>query len=177
MKKIKQFGKIAFLALALTFASCSSDSEGTPVTNGAEGTITAKVDGNTFTTSVIATGGTISGGNQYTLLSIFGTELTSRGITLQIIDFAGVGTYTVGSETGPHSICGYSDKKPGSTNEYETWTTANATDATGSITITEKSESNIKGTFSFKGKNAITGTYKELTNGSFNLKMSQITTN
>lgn len=43
---------------------------------------------------------------------------------------------------------------------------------TGTITVTESSDTNVKGTFSFKGVNDL-GTFKNVTNGSFNVALNQ----
>ena len=174
MKKFKHLGKIALVALTLTFASCSSDSEGTSTAAGA-GTITASVDGSTVTTLAVATNGVIAGPTGFKFLSLNGSDATGKSFLISVSMYTGVGTYTATSSEGPLATFTYSVldmNNPQSTNN--TWTAPYDDVATnGTITITESTTASVKGTFSFKGKNA-TGTYKQITNGSFDVPLSQM---
>ena len=84
MKKIKQIGTIAFLALALayTLTSCSSDSDGSStggLTGGlaTAGTIKGNVDGTTIITDLNTTSGTIMGTGSFIKHPIFGQLVKS----------------------------------------------------------------------------------------------------
>lgn len=174
MKKIKQFGKIAFLALALTFVSCSSDSDGSSTTTGGDGTISGKVDGKTVSSNSLATIASLSGGGGFQMLSVSGTDLGGDGFTITISGYTGVGTYQATSDTDKLAVCSYIDfdmNNPQNTNNV--WTSPYDIEGTsGSVVITEQTDTRVKGTFSFKGANN-TGSFKNVTNGTFNVKLTK----
>lgn len=170
---MKQLIKISLCALVLTFASCSSDSNGSSTGGASEGTITAKVDGNTVTTLQIATNATIVGPAGFQLLSITGADASGRAIYLAVTSYGGVGTYTSTTSEGPEASFTYTAldlNNPTSTNN--TWIAPYEDGSTsGTMTVTEQTATKIKGTFSFTGKNFL-GTTKNITNGSFNVNLS-----
>ena len=172
MKKIKQLGTIAFLALGLTFGSCSSDDSGSS-TGGvaAEGTITASVDGNSISTMSAASFAVKAG----TLLSVTGSTLTGESISVMIYNFNGNGTYNVITGDDLGAIFTYTKidmNNPQNTNN--TWVAPldGNTAATGTVTVTEYTDQKVVGTFSFKGANEL-GTFKNVTNGLFNVNFTQ----
>ena len=172
MKKIKQLGTIAFLALGLSFGSCSSDDSGDS-TGGvaADGTITASVDGNSITTLNAATIALKTGN----LLNVSGSTMTGESITMVISNFTGNGTYNVITGNDLGAVFTYTKidlNNPQSTNN--TWYAPfdGTTGTSGTITVTESTDQKVKGTFSFKGVNDL-GTYKNVTNGSFNVNFTQ----
>lgn len=170
MKKIKQLGKIAFLALAISFGSCSSDDGGGSVSAGA-GTISAKVDGKTVTT--IQAGTTASVNGSFVMLS--GTTMSQEAFTIVIYDYNGAGTYSVITGNDLGAVFTYSKININDPlNTSNTWYAPldETTGTSGTITITEESETDIKGTFSFKAINDL-GTFKNVTNGSFNIPLGQ----
>ena len=172
MKKIKQLGKIAFLALALSFGSCSSD-DGGGSTGGsaASGTIKANVAGKSITTASQATFATRSGA----FLSINGTTMGQEALGIIIYNFTGEGTYDVITGNDLGAVFSYTKidlSNPMSTSN--TWTAPldETTGTSGTVTVTEITDTDVKGTFSFKGINDL-GTYKEVKNGAFNVKIQQ----
>ncbi len=170
MKKIKQLGKIAFLALAISFGSCSSDDGGGSVSAGA-GTISAKVDGKTVTTIQAGTIGAVSG----EFLILTGTSMSQEAFSIAIYNYTGNGTYSLitGNEVG--AVMSYTKvdlNNPQSTSNTWVAPADEETGTSGTITVTESSATNVKGTFSFKGVNDL-GTFKNVTNGSFNVPLSQ----
>lgn len=167
MTTIKKLGKITFLALAISLGSCSSDSDGGSVNAGA-GTITAKVDGATVTSIPSATFAFLTEGG----LQITGSNINAQNLALTIVTFDGVGKYDIGGGTsiavGTYSAIDISN--PMNTNNI--WFapySENAVD--GVIDVTEQTETNVKGTFSFKAANE-SGNIKNVTNGSFNVPIS-----
>lgn len=173
MKKIKQLGKIAFLALAISFGSCSSDDGGGSTGGGsaADGTITAKVEGKTVTTIKAGTVGVASGN----LLTLSGATMNQEAFSITVYNYTGNGTYDAitGNEVG--AVFSYTKidlNDPQST--HNTWYAPleDTSGVTGTITVTESSDTNVKGTFSFKGVNDL-GTFKNVTNGSFNVALNQ----
>ena len=172
MKKIKQLGKIGFLALALTFASCSSDSAGNPTGPAGEGTITASVDGSTITTMQLGTFGYVSGSGASKALQLSGSDATGKAFTLQVVGYTGIATYNVNAANGPLAVLTYTAtdlNNPQNTNN--TWVSG-GDGTTGTLTVTEYTDAVVKGTFSFKGVNQA-GTFKQISNGSFNVALNQ----
>lgn len=167
MKKIKQLGTLAFLALALSFTSCSSDSDGGSTVVG-DGSITAKVDGTTVTTMKAASFAYVNGIGDNKALQITGADMSAKAFTIQIIGFTGKGTYNTGTDI-PTVVLTYTAtdiNNPQNTNN--TWVAGGDDGSTGTVTVTEYTDAVIKGTFSFKGKNQA-GNTKDVTNGSFNV--------
>lgn len=168
MKKIKQLGKIAFLALALSFASCSSDSAGGSTGGAAgEGTITAKVDGKSFKSLSAATIGQVSD----QVLQVIGSNAKGENISIQILSFNGIGTYDVKSDGDTFAVCSYTAidlNDPQNTNNIYSSGYDGAV-SVGSVDVTSVTDTNIKGTFSFTAKNQA-GASKSITAGSFNVK-------
>ncbi|WP_432672989.1 hypothetical protein [Flavobacterium sp. SM2513] len=172
MKKIKQLGKIAFLALALSFGSCSSD-DGGGSTGGtaASGTIKATVAGKTITTMAQGTFATHSG----SFLTITGSTMSQEALGITIYDFTGEGTYELITGNNLGVVFSYTKidlNNPMSTSNSWYAPLDETTGTSGTVTITEATETNVKGTFSFKGINDL-GTYKEVKNGAFNVAFTQ----
>ncbi|CAM4009581.1 hypothetical protein FLAN108750_04955 [Flavobacterium antarcticum] len=173
MKRIKQLGKIAFLALALSFASCSSDSEGGSTIAGA-GTITANVGGTTVTTMEAATIGLLTGTTGFKILSLSGSDLGGDGFTITISGYDNEGTYTidgVNDQSATFTFLDFDFNNPQNTDNV--WSAPyDAQGTSGTVTVTSQTNERVKGTFSFKGINNA-GTFKQVTNGSFDVKMNQ----
>lgn len=173
MKKIKQLAKISLLALALSFGSCSSDDGGSSTGGGtaAEGTIKAKVDGKSFSTIKEGTLAVNSSG----ILTVQGTAMSGEAITIVVYDFNGAGTYGLISGNDIGAVFAYTKidlNNPSSTNN--TWYAPKdeVSGTSGTVTITESTAEGVKGTFEFKGVNEL-GTFKNVTNGAFNVKYTQ----
>ncbi|HUH26274.1 MAG TPA: DUF6252 family protein [Flavobacterium sp.] len=167
MKKIKQLSKILFLGLAFTVASCSSDSEGGSVSAG-EGTISAKVDGTTITSIPQATFAYSTSVG----LQITGTNNSAKNLAIQILTFDGVGKYNMGGNNslaiGTYTEVDLNDPQ----NVNNVWMAPyNENMVDGFVDVTEVTATHVKGTFSFKAQNQ-TGTVKDITNGSFNIKIT-----
>lgn len=172
MKKIKQLGKIAFLALAISFGSCSSDDGGGSTGGAGDGTITAKVEGKTVTTLKAGTAGVASDN----FLILTGATMSQESFSITIYNYTGNGTYDVITGNDVGAVFSYTKidlNDPQST--HNTWYAPleDNSGVTGTITVTESSDTNVKGTFSFKGVNDL-GTFKNVTNGSFNVALNQL---
>jgi len=164
---MKQLLGLTLLALAISVTSCSSDSEGGNVNAGA-GTITAKVDGQTVTSIPSATFAYITAGG----LQITGTNINAQNLALQIVTYDGVGQYNIGGGTslavGTYSAIDISNP----TNLDNIWYAPHGDSGVdGVIDVTEQTETNVKGTFSFTAVNE-SGNMKTVTNGSFNVPIS-----
>lgn len=122
--------------------------------------MTASIDGSSWSSSLI-TQATVQGG----VLAVAGQDGSVRQIQLRVINYAGQGTYSLGSGnmhlatvvTGTTANDMY---------------TANMVAGTGSIIVTESTSSRIKGTFTFTARNTAGGT-KSVTNGNFDVPISQ----
>lgn len=174
MKKIKQLGTIAFLALALSFVSCSSDSEGGSTSAG-EGTISAKVDGKTVTTIKSGTIGVMNSTGDFKMLVLSGSSMTGQAISISVFDFNGNGTYNLATGDGPNVSFSYTAldfNDPQNTNNVWTAPGDDTSATTGTLTVTESTTERVKGTFSFKGVNNL-GSFKDVKNGSFNVALNQ----
>ncbi|MDR6966397.1 hypothetical protein J2X31_000390 [Flavobacterium arsenatis] len=177
MKTLKKIS-ILFLATVLSTAviSCSGDDDGNPTPPTAlEGQITANVGGANFTsitqgtTAVkVATGGAFT-------ITVQGTDLGGRQLQLILngVD-ATTGTYQISQEAAISAIGSYTEVNT-TTFTSQTWAAPNGTDdVSGSITITEISDTNIKGTFNFTARNQEdANNVKEVTGGSFNVNFMQ----
>lgn len=172
MKTINQFSKILLMTLVLTFAACSSDDGGGPV-NAGEGTITASVDGQTVTSDALLTQATVATG-QFSLLAIQGTNMNGDGFTLNVTGYDGVGSYEVGGDNSIFAVCTYIDSDLSNPTDPNLWTGPYEGGASvGQIVVTEVTDTHIKGTFNFKGQNPDDDSIKDITNGSFNVKIMQ----
>lgn len=172
MKKFQQLSQILFLATVFAFTSCSSDSEGGSV-NAADGTITAKVDGQTVTSAKALTQASLTTG-QFSMLAMQGTDMNGDGISISIAGYTGVGKYEVGGGSSVFAVCTYIDKDMSNPTDPNMWTGPYDEAAlVGYVDITEQTDTKIKGTFQFKAKNQKDGSIKEITDGSFNIKVTK----
>lgn len=150
---------VAVALFSFLITSCSKDDSSTaPTASG--GSMMASIDGSSWSSSLI-TQATVQGG----VLAVAGQDGSVRQIQLRVINYAGQGTYSLGSGnmhlatvvTGTTANDMY---------------TANMVAGTGSIIVTESTSSRIKGTFTFTARNTAGGT-KSVTNGNFDVPISQ----
>jgi len=104
---------------------------------------------------------TVQGG----VLAVAGQDGSVRQIQLRVINFAGQGTYSLGSGN-MHLATLVTGTTAGE------MYTANMIAGTGSIVITESTASRVAGTFSFTARNTA-GDTKSVTNGTFDVPISQ----
>jgi hypothetical protein len=164
---------IFFSLILTTTTSCSSDDSdgGGGGGSAAMGTLKATVDGSSFESSEMATSLTVvdAGGN--TTMFITATDLQGRNMTLQIIGYAGEGSYDIG---GANTILVNATWVLVDVNNplaSQTFASPYDGDAVrGTITITADSGDNMQGTFEFTAKDNMGGsTIVNVTNGSFNI--------
>ena len=95
--------------------------------------------------------------------------MNGRNITLSIMGgFEGVGTYDIGGGANVFGNASYTEVDVANPSDSETWVAPFDSTIAGKISVSEVSDTSIKGTFNFKGKNA-DGTFKEITEGSFDV--------
>lgn len=175
MKTMKQsylFILTLFVASVFTF-SCKSDDDGGGGGSAAEGTISAKIDGNGFTSVEMATFATISGGSIQIQGNTGGTS--SKAIVMTITSYDGVGTYPIGGGANVFNVASYVETEvdlsdPTNPNVV-TWAAPYDDTQVGEINISEVTDTHIKGTFSFKAKNEAQN-IKNITEGSFNIALN-----
>ncbi len=164
---------LTILFTGLVTFSCKSDDDGGGGGSAAEGTITAKVDGNGFTSVEMATFATISGGSIQIQGNTGGTS--SKAIVMTITSYDGVGTYPIGGGANVFNVASYVETEVDLSNPTNpnvvTWAAPFDDTQVGEINISELSDSHIKGTFSFQAKNA-DGNIKNITEGSFNVGLN-----
>jgi len=178
MKTLKKISILFLVAVLSTAAiSCAGDDDGGgPGPSAAEGTITASVGGNNFTSITQGTTAMkVAVGGTYTI-TIQGTDLGGRQIQLILNGVDGeTGTYEISQEAAISAIGSYIEVNT-ATFTSQTWVAPfEDSGVAGSITITEISDTNIKGTFNFTARNQEDAQdSKEITGGSFNVNFMQL---
>ncbi len=174
MKTIKQFGIILTMVLATVLTSCSGSDEGGGGGSAALGQIKAKVAGSNFTSMNLATFATkqVVGGT--TTIIIQGSDATGKAIQLMLYGTDGnAGTFEISDEANITAIASYIEANISNPMASQTYA-APYEDAgvAGSITISEITDTNVKGTFTFTGKNQDGADTKAITNGAFNVNFT-----
>lgn len=170
MKTIKQFGLALAIIFSLTLSSCGGSDDGGGGGSAANGTIKAKVGGSNFTSMQIASFAYKQAiGNAY-MITLQGSDASGKVIQLILNGVDGqTGTYEI-SDTANISAVGSYTEINVNTMTSQTWAAPyDGSGAAGSITISEITDTNIKGTFSFTAKNQEGADTKSVTNGAFNL--------
>lgn len=164
MKTIKHLSFAIVLAVTTILSSCSSDSNGGGG-NAAAGTIKAKAGNVNFTSMTQASYAMMQSG----MLVIQGSDASGKAIQLMLMGVSEAGTYTI-SDTAGISVIGSYTEVNLSTFDSTTWAAPyDGSGTVGTITISEITETTVKGTFSFTGKNQEGTDTKAVTNGSFNV--------
>jgi hypothetical protein len=159
MKTLKTI--LAFVCLSMII-SCSDATDDDLGISG-EGSLSATVDGTTFTSLRAAVGATTTSG----VAVIQGSNSGGQFIRINITNYTGVGTYSTGNAISNTNSISY-----GTVNPVATWmSTFNI--GNGTIEITEDTATTISGTFSFTGINASdNNSTKTITNGTFSAPKS-----
>lgn len=171
MKTIKIFSFFFLASLALT--SCKKDDDGGEDPSANEGTLTASVDGNSFTSLEIATVANEVSANGNTTITIQGSDASGKGIILIINGFDGTGTYEL-RDDNVFIVANYVEANVSNPTATQTWTAPyQDSGVVGQIQISAKTATNIQGTFNFDAQNPNDSTIKNITNGSFNMDLVQ----
>lgn len=162
MKTIKNLGFAIVLAVTTMLTSCSSSDGGG---GAAAGTITAKAGSVSFKSMTQASYAMQQGG----MLIIQGSDAQGRVIQLMLMGVSETGTYTISDTAGISVIANYSEMNL-NTMSAVTWAAPyEDSGAVGTITISEITDTGVKGTFNFTGKNQSGADTKSVTNGAFNV--------
>jgi len=152
--KMKSLLLIVVLISGISLVSCKKDSDPGPV--GSNGTINLKYDGTDWSASM-----SVQAVNTNGVINVTGSDANAHQAAVTLYSVTGPGTYQVGAN--------------GATGNSIRWTegidpkqTYNASFVLGSgtVTVTELSTTNIKGTFSGTVFNTEQAS-KSITNGSF----------
>lgn len=154
MKNLKKLMLFLFVAV---LTSCSNSSDEDLGLSG-EGTLTAKVDGQTWSSLKATVSATVSNN----VLAIQGSTSNGEYIRFNIMNYTGVGTYKTGDNLSNVNSISY-----GTIDPIASWmSTFNI--GSGTIEITEDTATTVTGTFTFTGINAnANNSTKTVTEGSF----------
>ena len=172
MKNLRKFMLLVIACTALLTA-CSKDDDGGTSGPTAEGTITAKVNGNSITTLDMVTFANLSSGTLQIQGNTGGTS--SKAFVLTIIGYEGVGSYPLGGGANVFNVASYVETEVDLENptnpNVQTWNAPFNDSVAGEINISEETETHVIGTFSFEGKNINgDGSMRSITEGSFNIE-------
>lgn len=168
MKSIKHISLAIVLALTTIFTSCSTDGGSGGGASAALGQVKAKAGNTNFTSMTQASFASRQGG----MIIVQGSDATGKAIQLMVTADA-TGTYEISDTSGISVIGSYTEVNLGSMSSV-TWAAPyDGSGNVGSVTITELTETNVKGTFSFTGKNQSGSDTKQVTNGAFNVNFQQ----
>lgn len=163
--------KLAIIALLVvfSFSSCSSDDDDATGSVG-EGTMTAKIDGASFSNSNSAGQATIASLPAGDNLIIQASNSDGESINLIINVYTGTGTYEINSSgTNPNTAL-YTETDIANPTNTQVWQAPYLNSPIGTVKITEETATAVKGEFSFKAKNPTDSSVKDITEGFFNLQ-------
>ncbi|MEZ4874144.1 MAG: DUF6252 family protein [Flavobacteriaceae bacterium] len=172
MKSIKILSFFLFVSLVLV--SCKKDDDGGGDPQAASGTLTAKVNGTSFTSLEIATTANEVTGNGVTTITIQGSDANGKGVVMIINGYSGVGSYEISDSNTIFNTATYIEANISNPANSQSWMAPfQNSGVAGEINISEKNDTTIKGTFSFEAKNANDNSTKSITEGSFNMNLMQ----
>lgn len=173
---MKQFGLVLTLTLAVIFSSCSGDDDnGGGGGSAAAGTIKARIGGSNFTSLNMASFAMKQATGSVYMITLQGSDASGNAIQLILNGVNGQpGTFEISPSAGISAIGSYTKININTSNPMASTSTTwaapyESSGVVGSITISEITDTNVKGTFNFKGKNQEGSDTKEVTNGAFNL--------
>ena len=171
MKTMKQFGLMLTMVMATLLSSCSSDDNGGGGSSAANGTIKARVAGSNYTTLQAASFAMKQQMGSVYMITMQGSDASGKAIQLVLNGVpATTGTYEISQEATISAIASYTELNMNDPINSVVWAAPyEGSGVAGSITISEITDTNIKGTFSFTGKNQEGTDTKAVTNGAFNL--------
>ena len=161
---------MAVAVVAIT--SCSKDDDGGSSGTAGEGTITAKVNGTQVTTLEITTAANTVTGGGVTVLTLQGNT-SSQGFTMIINGYEGVGTYEITDEN-VFITAAYIEPNVSDPLNTQFWNAPfQDSGSVGEINVSEDADGRVIGTFNYTAKNPDDGTTKNITDGSFNIEVTE----
>lgn len=169
MKTFKKSILVLMAVMAVSLTSCKKDDDGGGSGGAASGTVKAKVAGSNYTSDATLTSANRIESNGSSSVIITANTLNGKNITLSIMGgFQGVGSYNIGGGANVFGNASYTEVNISNPTDSETWVAPFDESVAGEINVSEVSDTKIKGTFNFRGKNE-DGSFKEITEGSFNV--------
>ena len=161
------------LAVTTILSSCSSDSSSSGGASAALGTMQAKAGSTNFTSMTAATFAHKNTSGGVTTIIIQGSDASGKAIQLIITGASGTtGTYQISDTASISTIASYTEVNT-TTFTSQTWAAPyEGSGNVGSVTISEITDTNVKGTFTFTGKNESGTDTKAVTDGAFNINFS-----
>lgn len=171
MRNLKQFMLLIMIGSLVTLTSCSNDDDNSGGDgDAASGTLVAKVDGSSYQSVEIASSATIANGGQN--LIIIASNSDGNAFAFTVFGYSGPGTYPLGGGANITNTASYTETDVSNPQNPSTeiWQAPFDDTEVGSITVTEETDTNVKGNFEFMGKN-VGGdqSIKDITEGGFNL--------
>ena len=179
MRNLRQFMLLVMVGSLVTLTSCSGDDDSSGSGAAATaGTMTAKIDGANYSNTNNIGQVTLAQLPQGDNLVIQSSNSDGQSINLVIWNYTGPGTYDIDSSgTNPNTAI-YTETDVDINNPQnsttEAWQAPYQNSELGTITITEETDANVKGEFTFKAKSSTGGSVINVTEGQFNLS-KQIT--
>ncbi len=175
MRKLNQFMLLVMTISLVSLTACSNDDDGGGGGNAPSGTLTAKVDGTNYQSMEISSSATVASSGNTTNLIIIATNSDGNAFAFTVFGYVGVGTYDFdGSVVTAVNVASYTETDVDINNPQnsttEVWQAPYENSMVGSVSISEETDTNIKGTFEFTCKN-VNGdqSVKTITDGSFDL--------
>jgi len=170
MRTLKQFMLLVMTMSLVTLSSCSkSDDDGGGGGNAASGTLVAKVDGTSYQSMEISSSATLANDGQN--LIIIASNSDGNAFAMTIFGYTGTGTYEfTGANITVTNTAAYTEVDVSNPTAPEIWQAPYDATLVGTISISEETDTKVKGTFEFTCKN-VNGdqSIKNITEGSFDL--------
>ncbi len=169
MKTIKKTILLLMAVVAISITSCKKDDDGGDGGGAVSGTVSAKVAGSNYTSDAALTSAIRSDSNGTSSVTITANTMNGKNISLSIMaGFEGVGSYNIGGGANVFTTASYTEVDVANPMDAQVWSAPFDETVAGEIKVSEVTNTNIKGTFNFKGKNA-DGSFKDVTEGSFDV--------
>lgn len=178
MRTTLQFMTYALVATFFAFKACKKDDAEGGNSSAGEGVVKAKVDGNWVTTESIT--GAANLVTRVGTLTLQGNSAgtNSKAFVFVINGFEGKGVYSIGGSNNIAVSGSYTETTVNLSNpmksQVKIWQAPyTGGNEVGKVTVAEVTDTHVTGTFEFKAKNNSDNTIKQISEGSFNLKLKK----
>lgn len=171
MKTLNKTFLVVLAIFAVNLTSCKKDDDGGGGGSAAQGTVVAKINGSNFTSLEMTSAATETNAGGSTTITLQGSDTNGRAIVMIINNYDGPGTYPF-TDSNVFVSATYLEADINNPMNSQTWSAPfQDSGEVGEVKVSEKTDTNIKGTFHFKAKNMNDGSIKDITDGSFNLNL------
>lgn len=174
MRNLKQFMLLVMTMSLVSLSSCSSDDDGGSGGDAADGTLTAKIDGASFTSEELATSAVIVTSGAGRALNILAGDFDGLTFQIGLPTFDGEGTYNVDSEDvilNSFVLIDVDVSNPQSPTTQSWLAPYAGSGLAGTVSISSETATHIVGTFEMKIKGGDNNSVINITNGSFNIEL------